>query len=687
MNGNPAGLRSPWLRASSWTLLGLLMWALCFTPAISADWRKDKWFFSWDNTVTYGVTFRMDDPDQDIIGLANGGSAFSVNGDNGNLNYETGIASNTLQLTTELEVRRNNFGFFVRGWGFYDYENEEGDRERTPLSNDALDRVGSRAELRDAYAWVNFRIGDQPAELRAGDQVVSWGESTFIQGGINIINPIDVTAFRTPGAELRNALLPVGLVWGSFSLSDNVTLEGFYEYRWDEIEIDPSGSYFSTSDFVGDGGDTVFLGFGAPSDLAPNPFPSEPMRPFLGVPRGPDVDADDDGQYGAALRWFVPALGETEFGFYYIDYNSRLPTINGVTGSPAGAVAAVGFGTAGGTALAVLAATMDPAAAIAAGVAAGTGAGLTGEQATVVSTAAVGAELDGDPTTTGAAVTSGFAIDGYAQTAQYFLAYPEDIKLYGISFNSQIGTTGLALQGELSYRTDAPLQVDDVELLFAALQPINPALVAGPGASQITTYTGVDYSFAGSPPGTVIPGYILEDTAQFQTTLTKIWSQLLGADQGLLLFEGAVTHVPDMPDKSELRLEGPGTYTSGNPWHADPANATIGAAHVLKPAEAAEHYADDTSWGYRLVGRLQYNNALGAIKLSPRFAFAHDVDGVSPGPGGNFIEDRKALTLGLNFDFQSTWSADISYTDFFGASRYNLINDRDFIAANFKYSF
>jgi hypothetical protein len=112
-----------------------------------------------------------------------------------------------------------------------------------------------------------------------------------------------------------------------------------------------------------------------------------------------------------------------------------------------------------------------------------------------------------------------------------------------------------------------------------------------------------------------------------------------------------------------------------------------GAAHTGKPAETPDRFADPTSWGYRLVTRFQYNNAIGAITLSPRLAWGHDVSGNSPGPGGSFIEDRKAITLGLNFDFQSTWSADISYTDFFGASRYNLINDRDFVAMNFKYSF
>jgi hypothetical protein len=84
---------------------------------------------------------------------------------------------------------------------------------------------------------------------------------------------------------------------------------------------------------------------------------------------------------------------------------------------------------------------------------------------------------------------------------------------------------------------------------------------------------------------------------------------------------------------------------------------------------------------------MDFNNAIGAVTLSPRIAWSHDVDGNSPGPGGNFIEDRKAISFGLNADYLKTWSADISYTDFFGAGRYNLLNDRDLVAFNIKYSF
>ena len=91
----------------------------------------------------------------------------------------------------------------------------------------------------------------------------------------------------------------------------------------------------------------------------------------------------------------------------------------------------------------------------------------------------------------------------------------------------------------------------------------------------------------------------------------------------------------DMPSKDELRFDGPGTYTSGNPIMSLP-----GGAHAGKPYEQPEHFADDFSTGYRLATRFDYNNAIGAWSLSPRLAWAHDPYGNTPGPGGSFLEGQ-----------------------------------------------
>jgi hypothetical protein len=237
-----------------------------------------------------------------------------------------------------------------------------------------------------------------------------------------------------------------------------------------------------------------------------------------------------------------------------------------------------------------------------------------------------------------------------------------------------LDSIGASLQGEYSYHQDAPLQIDDVELLVAALSPlggINPAFLD----NQITNGTAV-------PLSTYVRGYEEKDVSQLQMTMTKLFGPTFGADQFVMVGEAGVTHVHGMPSKSDMRFESAGTYVTGNSNQADP-----GGAHAGKPAESSDAFADDTSWGYRLVGKMDFNNAIGAVTLSPRIAWAHDVEGNTPGPGGSFIEDRKAVTYGIGASYQSTWSADLSYTDYFGANRYNLLNDRDFIALNIKYSF
>ncbi len=636
----------------------LLSWTAA--PATAKDFSKGDLEGSWDTTISWGTQFRLDDPDLRIIGLPSGGSAFSVNGDDGNLNYDTGMVSNVVKLTSELELRYKNVGLFTRFRGFYDFENEDEDRQRTQLTDAASKRVGSRADILDAFFWVEF--GNN--RLSFGEQVLSWGESTFIQGGINVVNPVDVSAIRVPGAELRDALLPEGMVSASFGLSQNASFDAFYLYDWGPTKIDPPGSYWGSNDFAGAGGDVVFLGFGDSPDDFIHPDPNI-NRPFLGVPRDPDARADNDGQYGLAFRVFAPALNDTEFGFYYINYHSRLPTINGRTGTLGGALAAGAIGGAAptiiGTAL-LTAAQFGPQAGILAGAGAGVQAGLSPTVAGAIAQSAVfgGAAA-------GASTASAFATDAYAQTAAYFIAYPEDIQLFGLSFNTTLGKW--AWQGEVSYKQDVPLQLDDVEILFAALGPINAGLA---NFNQVANMTGqFNTVFSGTRP---------LDVWQFQTTFTKILSPMMGAESGVLLFEGAITDVPDLPDKDVLRFEGPGTYVSGNPILGP-------VAHAGKAFEDASHFADATSWGYRLVGRLDYLNAFGGFNVSPRFAWQHDVDGVSPGPGGNFIEGRSALTLGLGFSRQATWQFDLSYTMFSGAGRYNLVNDRDFVGTNVKYSF
>ncbi len=596
--------RAGWLAGTS--LIALAAPMMIATPATAFEFDLGKVTGSFDTTFTYGLSFRVEDRDNDLVGIANGGNRPSVNGDDGNLNYDTGLVSNALRGTHELLLDYDGFGFFGRATYFYDFENADGDNtERTDLSDEARDRVGRDFSLLDAYVYGGFELGDVPLDFRVGNQVLSWGESTFIQNGVNVINPIDVNAIRIPGSEIRDALIPVALANVDVSLTNNFSVEGFYQLDWEETDLDASGTYFSTNDFATPGGSNVFLGFGqVPDDpsLIGLPGGSIPGLPAGAVvPRGQTDQPDDEGQFGVALRYFAEDLNQTEFGAYFINYHSRTPIISAVTGEV--------------------------------------------------------------PPVSGA---------NYAATAQYFTEFPEDIQLLGVSFNTPIGKA--SLQGEATYRIDQPLQVDDNELLFAALSPVLPA---GP-ASQLQVVQDI----GGIPgPETQLSGFREYDVIQAQMTGTYAFGPIesAGVDQWIVVGEVGFTSVPDLPSKSELLFEGPNTPLPGSP-----------AASALAGGLFQEDgFADDFSWGYRLRARFDMLNAIGPVNLFPVVGFSHDVGGTTPLPLGNFIEDRAAVSFGLNATYLEQWSAGIQYTNFFaiGDDEFNMIRDRDVVTLNVKYSF
>ncbi len=582
-----------------------------------------------NTTIGYGIGWRTQDPSDDLIGKAQfnplvsalglGSPAqraargrYSVNGDDGDLAYKKwSPISNAVNATVEISLHYGpSWGGFIRATGFYDSENND----RKNLSHAAKARVGTQSRILDAFIFHDFEIGGRQATVRFGRQVVSWGESTFIQGGINSINPVDVSKLRVAGSELKQAFLPVNMLWGSYNFTNNFSGEAFYLLDFQKTDPDPVGTYFSTNDFAVIGGKYVMLNFGTVpqpvinSDLfnevclQGNYAASDTGLPTALVaagcsasfPRSKTRLAKDAGQGGFALRYLAEGLNNTEFGFYAMNYHSRVPLISGIA-------------------------------------------------------------------VTNSSVTSG----------AYFTEYPEDIHLFGLSFNTLLEGSGIALQGELSYRPNQPYQVDDVELLFAGLSPLN-ALIPQP-------YLRFNSQLGQYAPGEEIQGYERHKTTQLQFTATKVIGpgNFVGSDQLALVGEIGFNDV-DLPNN--LRFNGDGTDTGGG------GDVTSGVGR--NPITQVGGFPTRFSWGYRLAAKATYENVWGtAISLAPRVAFYHDVNGTTPGPGGSFVEDRKSVSVGVEANYLSKWVFDLAYTNFFGAGSFNLIRDRDFVQIAARYSF
>nr|VFJ42565.1 MAG: Protein of unknown function (DUF1302) [Candidatus Kentron sp. DK] len=516
-------------------------------PASALEFDTELFDGSIDTTLSFGTISRVQGRDSSITGTAGGRVATALNSyDGGNLNYDTGMVNQVWKVISDIEVnhKSDKAGAFFRVKAFRDPLNDDKtSKKELNFSDEGLDRVGRDIEVLDAYGWFRFDAAGMPSEVRVGKQVLNWGESTFIQGGINAINPADMAALHAPGMELREALLPVNLVSVSASPTEDFSVQGFYQLEGEQLRFDPAGSYFSTLD----------------AEFPTGKYP------------------DKGGQWGVALRYFSEELNGTEFGAYYMNYHSRIPAFSS------------------------------------------------------------------DPTR-------------FPSSLGFFLEYPEDVQLFGVSFNTGLGDW--ALQGEYSFKKGAPLQRDDMEVWVSS--------------------GGVPWD-GGAIPDAYVPGYIERDVSQVQMTVSRIFNQVMGAESFLFLAEAGLTHVHDMPDQNVFRLDGPGTITSGNPAY----NALLGGF-----TESSDHFADATSWGYQLYGEWTFNDVFHGVNLLPHAAFQHDVNGISPaGQTGLFLEDRKSVSLGVAATYKKEWSADLSYTSFFGAGQYNLLNDRDYVGFNVKYSF
>ncbi|MDX1755246.1 MAG: DUF1302 domain-containing protein [Marinobacter sp.] len=301
---------------------------------------------SFSTTLTAGVGVRTEDPDKDLISQGNLGPEFaftntgasSNNFDDGNLNFEKGdFYSQILRGRSELFLdyipdsdTLTRVGALIRGTYHYDRILRENDFATDPVGqkrklNDEAHDNALDAELLDAYVFTDWYFGDTPVSVRYGRQVVNWGESTFILGGINAVNPIDVPAFRAPGAELKDVLLPVEMLYTSVGLTPDINLEAFVQTDWQSFKIDDCGTFFSTNDVAADGCGPVLLAGQAPDAQA--------FAEGFFAPRAGDKEPGEQDQFGVALRWFIAEL-DAELGFFYTKYNSRLPYFSVIANNP-----------------------------------------------------------------------------------------------------------------------------------------------------------------------------------------------------------------------------------------------------------------------------------------------------------------------------------------------------------------
>jgi hypothetical protein len=733
----------------------------------------------------------------------------SVNFDDGNLNYGRGsVVQAPLKISQDFRFLFGNYGIFFRGIGIYDYVNHNDFSTRSPnlitaqnveevgitgdnqVANRYFDQVygpgnnvralrngdeareiGLRYDILDFnfFGRIPYAEGSKDLTFRIGRQTVNWGQSTVaVVNSLNQAQPVNANAlFRLGFGLLEELFVPVGMIRASTEIASGLTMEAYYQFEWLPVEIPTAGSFMSFVDLGTDNQrDGVNLAFGGAADDpdfvgTPLNNPLALITPTtLTAGRNPDWEARDQGQFGVSLKYYSDSINNgTEFGFYAMNYHSKLPYASFFStdascaraeGNPEGINATdtrsffetcpnlpVALTSARGQ-LNLLGDILS----------------LSAQRPGVIPEFGV---LDGNPLSLanallprpGVGESSAVPFD----SARLQIEYPEDRQLFGVDFTTTFGD--YSFQGELSYRPNLPLQVAVIDLAFAAFGPtltrchdetlgcagssagigfdrdgdiqiyddnnftdaegnnpfpdtVNLIVGAAPGSARsfpnfIIPYRGG--TLGENPPNSYIQGWIPGKVAQYNLGATRVLGNSenwIGADQVILIYELAATHVLNMPDFDELQIEGPSFVPTHASAGAEGSGAdgsrlacstnptcTIGADGLrFNPFQAPrDAFATAFSWGYRIVGRISYESVLPGVSIQPLFIWSHDINGNAPGPAGNFVEGRKSFNFLLETRFDKSYAFTVAYNTFFGGGTNNVYRDRDNLGFFFKYQF
>jgi len=292
--------------------------------AAALTFETENFSGNFDSTITTGIGVRTKSPSCNLVvkGASGAGApsgcleATSALGDQGNLNYGKGDAFTTyLKGSHELLLKLpENWTFMGRVSWLKDFSATHttgyvsaatGPNGYTAsLSDAAHDDLGFKTRLLDLWVSKEFSIGEERARVRVGNQVISWGESLFLPGGINQTNSMDLMRLAQPGTQLKEVFLPAPIVSFATGLGHGVNLEAYVQTNWNDNYFPPTGSYWSTANGLGKG-DSAY-----------------------GIPKRKPKDGN---QYGAALRW-QPSGTQLNLGLYAMSYQDKSPQLSLVNG-------------------------------------------------------------------------------------------------------------------------------------------------------------------------------------------------------------------------------------------------------------------------------------------------------------------------------------------------------------------
>ncbi|WP_419833658.1 DUF1302 domain-containing protein [Endozoicomonas atrinae] len=192
----------------------------------------------------------------------------------GDRSFKRGFVSKALKVTSELDVKKDNYGFFGRATAYYDHvlmngtnhwqENNDADVAKglydesgtfPGWSDEVKDNQGRGVKLQSAYVFADWQFdGGQKLSVKLGDQTHNWGETIFYGGGMMDLNAYDMALATVPGSD-GDLNLAQGMLMADLQFNDQMTLSGFVQYDWEGSIMPGRGTYGSGEDIFVPGSD------------------------------------------------------------------------------------------------------------------------------------------------------------------------------------------------------------------------------------------------------------------------------------------------------------------------------------------------------------------------------------------------------------------------------------------------
>ncbi|WP_245586197.1 DUF1302 domain-containing protein [Solimonas soli] len=307
------------------------------------------------------------------------GLSQSINSDDGNRNFDRGdLIHNRLSAYGEVHLNHGDFGAVLSGSAFYDDVYHRKNANDSPLTvnkgnppddypdphyNKFTEATkyydGERARLLEAYVYGSWYLGDVSSiNVRLGQQLVAWGESLFMSGIASAQSQADATKAFVPGTEIKDILLPTPQLSFNAAVTNDLSVLGYYKFKFRPNEIFPVGDYFSPADVVGPGARYVYGSanplYGGPGScqglitnlhignsgqlpigqtaenfvcnvlLAPIGRLANAPR-YIYTYREEDLAPSNFGQWGLGLRYQLTSV--TNVGLYHLRYHDPNPSV------------------------------------------------------------------------------------------------------------------------------------------------------------------------------------------------------------------------------------------------------------------------------------------------------------------------------------------------------------------------